>query len=80
MTVFFGNQKIRLVSVSVMLSLYGFFIIYGVYKIRKVIKTINFAIPNERLMNFHFANFIIYSLIFIVRKAMQIKSQPHDKE
>ena len=65
--VFTKSQLIISVSFSAMVLLYGFFIVYGVYRIRKVIKTINFAVPNERLIKIHFANFIVFTTLFLAR-------------
>ena len=69
-TVFTKSQLIVSVTLFAMVSLHGFFIVYGVYRIRKVIKTINFAVPNERLTKIHFANFVVFTTVFLARNMM----------
>ena len=60
------------IAVTLLLIISIYVLLYSVYKIRKLIKAIEHAFPNEKLMMHHFFNFFIYAVLRVSKHTLEI--------
>ena len=70
------------VGVTLILVISIYVILYSVYRIKKLIRVIENAFPNERLMTLHFVNFTTYAVfriakLFLKLLAQKLEQSPH---
>ena len=67
------DYQIYYLSLTPILLIFCFFVLfYSVFRMRKTIKSIKFAFPNEKLMIIHFVNFPIWLVIISLESFLTI--------
>ena len=62
----FGFDEYLYISSGALLILKNVILVYSIYRIRSFVKTIDYALPNEKLMWIHFFNVFVYTVLYIV--------------